>query len=193
MLVTGASGGVGTAAVQMASRMGCHVVAATSQPDEGGKRGHLLAMGADVVVDARDAFDKDPNAANVDMVIECVGEPTFGASLKALRSGGRLVLVGNVTNATAQLPLGLCIVKSLSVIGTDSCAAAEVERLMAWMDEHELRPHVAEELRLDDVGRGHAMLEGREVSGRLVMVMDKEVWAGAGAGAGCGGGGKGGA
>ena len=71
----------------------------------------------------------------VDMVVENVGAPTMEQSLRCLRSGGKLVLIGNVTNSTFPLPLGLCIVKSLSVIGTDSCEAVEVGNMMAWMQQ----------------------------------------------------------
>ena len=48
----------------------------------------------------------------VDVVMECVGSPTFDASLRSLRPGGRLVLVGNVDNSKASLPLGLVILKA---------------------------------------------------------------------------------
>ncbi len=81
------------------------------------------------------------------------------------------VLIGNVTNTTFPLPLGLCIVKSLSVIGTDSCEAREVVHLMEWMHQRGLKPHVDRVLSLADAAEAHRLVEGRQVEGRVVLAV----------------------
>ena len=134
ILVTGASGGVGTAAVQLLSRLG-HTVVGTTSSEDPSKAAHIMAHGAAAVVntapgnprwsaDVKKAF----GGASATLVLEAVGGPTFDQSIRSLEPGGRIVLVGNVTNAVANLHLGLAIVKSLSVIGSDSCEANEMVR-----------------------------------------------------------------
>jgi NADPH:quinone reductase-like Zn-dependent oxidoreductase len=185
VLVTGAGGGVGSAAVQLLSAGGHHVVAVTASPSkrayiQGLDRHHLSSDGGGSVVvvecsrampDFSKAVLKEPGGGAVDMVLENVGAPTMAHSLRCLRSGGQLVLIGNVTNATFPLPLGLCIVKSLSVIGTDSCEAAEVARLMVWMQARGLKPHVDRVLPLREAAVAHGLVEHSAVEGRVVLAV----------------------
>lgn len=86
------------------------------------------------------------------------------------------MLIGNVTNASAPLPLGLCIVKSLSVIGTDSIEAAELSKLFLWLDKEGLRPTIDRVIPLEEVASAHQLLEERRVSGRVVLDVNKELW-----------------
>ena len=161
VLVTGASGGVGSAALQLLRAMGCEAIAVTSAPS---KTDHLKALGADTVIvsDEKGEFHRDPalrgmatvsgccvyntgsrtslipchrvtvlfawglEGSGVDMVLECVGEPTFRSSLNALRRGGRMVLVGNVTVGRVPLPIGKLIIGGLNLIGSDSCTPGEL-------------------------------------------------------------------
>ncbi len=86
--------------------------ACTSNPD---KTAYLKSLGADEVIVGGKA---NRNASivglgGVDMAIDCVGEPTFLQSLRSLRPEGTAVIVGNVSNGTGELPLGLCILNSL--------------------------------------------------------------------------------
>jgi threonine dehydrogenase-like Zn-dependent dehydrogenase len=118
------------------------VVAVTSTAS---KAPMLRSLGADAVVLARDgaAYHRDPAlAGGVDVALEAVGAPTFLSALRALRPAGRLVLVGNVTaphaagskdrdkdkageaQGTLALPLGLAILNSLEIIGSDRCASS---------------------------------------------------------------------
>eukprot|EP01012_Entosiphon_sulcatum_P056622 TRINITY_DN80320_c0_g1_i1.p1 TRINITY_DN80320_c0_g1~~TRINITY_DN80320_c0_g1_i1.p1 ORF type:complete len:362 (+),score=50.50 TRINITY_DN80320_c0_g1_i1:22-1086(+) len=167
--ITGASGGVGSAAVQLASKLGCDVIAITSNPQ---KEDFLRGLGASTVVVSDRSTPFFKHAAlrgGVDVVLENVGEPTFQASLRSLRPNGRLVLVGNVTNASAQLPLGLSILKSLSVIGSDSVTAPELRETFAFLDKHKLRPHIHRVVGMEDAGTAHTLLEEKGVTGRVVM------------------------
>lgn len=160
VLVTGASGGVGSAAVQLARALGCRVFAATTAPD---KEAYLRSIGAHEVLvvpssaDGKVAgLDKHPvvkAAGGVDLVVEAVGGPTFESALRSLKAGGRLVLVGNVTNATASLPLGLCILKSLQVIGSDSITEAELLACFRFLRDHKIRPPIDRVLKLEEVRR----------------------------------------
>ena len=173
VLVTGAAGGVGGAAVAIAARLGCHVIGVTGNVEA--KSSYIKSLGCDDVIDSAPGFSKQVKEG-VDMVIECVGAPTFTDSLRCLKPGGRLVLVGNVTNASVQLPLGLCIVKSLNIIGTDSIEAEELRKLFLWLEEEGLRPTVDRVLQLEDVATAHQLLEERQVKGRIVLDINKNIW-----------------
>lgn len=174
VLITGAAGGVGSSAVSIASRLGAHVIGMTG--NVAGKSSYLKSLGCDEIIDASPGFSKLVGRDGVDMVIECVGAPTFTDSLRSLKPGGRLVLIGNVTNANVQLPLGLCIVKSLGIIGTDSIEAGELSKLFVWLDKENLRPTIDRVLPLEKAAEAHDLLEQRLVSGRIVLDINKEIW-----------------
>jgi len=177
VLITGAAGGVGTSAVTIASRLGAYVIGATGNVAPKGKM--LTDLGANEVIDSAVGFSKTlvkSAGGCVDMAIECVGSPTFTDSLRSLRPGGRLILIGNVTNASAPLPLGLCIVKSLSIIGTDSIEACHLENLFQWLEKENIRPVIDSVLSLEEASLAHDRLEQRSVHGRIVLDVNKEVW-----------------
>lgn len=172
VLVTGAAGGVGSSAVSIASRLGAYVIGATGNVAK--KQDFIKSLGASEVVTSDSNFSK--SIGGVDMVIECVGAPTFSESLRTLKPGGRLILIGNVTNANVQLPLGLCIVKSLSVIGTDSIEAKELPKLFDWLDQEKLRPTVDRVLPLEEAAEAHRLVEERIISGRIVLDVNSGIW-----------------
>lgn len=178
VLVSGASGGVGSAAVAMAKHMGCFTIGTTGDVTK--KEAFILGLGADCVLEASPGFSKHvarlAGSGGVDMVIENVGAPTLGDSLRSLKPGGRLVLIGNVTNESAPLPLGLCIVKSLSVIGTDSIEAGELTSLFSWLQHRGLKPTIDRVLPLARAEEAHALLETRSVQGRVVLSVDERIW-----------------
>ena len=175
VLVTGAAGGVGSAAVSIASRLGAYVIGSTGNMHT--KSDFIRGLGANEVIPSNEGFHKSLSEG-VDMVIECVGAPTFADSLRALKPGGRLVLIGNVTNANAKLPLGLCIVKSLSVIGTDSIEANELLALFNWLEAENIRPSISRVFPLEEVADAHRLLEERAVSGRVVLDINSSIWEG---------------
>jgi NADPH:quinone reductase-like Zn-dependent oxidoreductase len=165
VLVTGASGGLGTATIAIAKAMGCHVTAVSTSDT---KRDFLKSLGCDevLVTDASARF----KAANMDCVVENVGGPTFASSLRATKPGGSLVLLGNVENSIAELPLGYCILNSIRIIGSDSILRDEFEtRLVPFMAKHGLRPSIQHVFPLAEAARAHELLESRKVSGRIIL------------------------
>ena len=175
VLVTGAAGGVGSAAVCMAARLGAHVIGTTGSVDA--KQEYIKSLGAAEVISAEKGFSKQLGRGNlVDMVIENVGAPTFTDSLRSLKPGGRLVLIGNVTNEAVSLPLGLCILNSLSVIGTDSIEGSELEKMFLWMEKEGLKPSIDHVLPLEQAAKAHEMIEERAVNGRIVLDVNSSIW-----------------
>jgi acryloyl-coenzyme A reductase len=122
VLVTGANGGVGAAAIQIARRLGAYVIAllrdAKHEP-------FVRELGAnDVVLDAA-------KAEPVDVALDAVGAPTFLAALRALRVGGRMVVVGNVTREKIALNLGFVITRGLTIVGGSGATRDDMRRVLA--------------------------------------------------------------
>jgi NADPH:quinone reductase-like Zn-dependent oxidoreductase len=171
VLVTGASGGVGLQAVQLARLDGARVLAVTSS---GSKAEALLEAGADEVIVSRELdfaaeVKRRTLGEGVHVAIEIVGSLTFGQTLKALAPGGRLVVVGNLKTASVDLNPGLVIVKELEILGAYATTQAELDEALRLVASGALRPWVSEILPLADAPHAHDRLERRAVAGRLVL------------------------
>jgi acryloyl-coenzyme A reductase len=172
VLVTGASGGVGLQAVQLARLDGARVIAVTSNPS---KVEAVLAAGAHEVVvspglDFAAEVRRRTGGAGVDVAIEIVGSPTFAQTLRCMASGGRVVVVGNVDTGSVQLNPGLLIVKELEILGAYATTAAELDEALGLLCRGELQAHVSAGLPLGEAARAHGLLEQKQVSGRLVLL-----------------------
>lgn len=165
VLVTGASGGVGSAAVQLARRRGAGVVAIAAR----GKTAALQSLGAERVV-PRDA---DLSAAmaesSVDVVIDCVGGGQFADLLRVLRPGGRYAVAGAIGGALVELDLRTLYLKDLSLYGCTVAPARVMRDLVAYIERGELRPQVAQVFALSQLEAAQrAFLEKRHV-GKIVV------------------------
>ena len=171
MLITGASGGVGVQAVQLARHDGARVIAVTSSER---KAAALFAAGAhDVVVspdlDFAAEVRRRSGGEGANVALEIVGSGTFLQSLRALAPGGRLVVVGNLETASVSLNPGLMIVKELTILGAYATTRKELEEAFALIRSGAVKPWVAEVLPLRDAAHAHRRLEERGVTGRLVL------------------------
>jgi len=172
VLVTGASGGVGSAAVQTAKLLGAAVWTITSSAD---KVEVLRQLGADhVVVNDAGDFHKQilvaTDGEGVDVAIDCVGSPTLNACLRSLRPYGRVVVVGNVDARRFELNLGYLLQRSIRIIGSDNVTRAALRQVMALVRAGGLRPLIHDRLPLARASDAHRLLESRGVAGRLVLI-----------------------
>jgi len=171
VVITGASGGVGMHAIQVAKILGARVLAVTSNPN---KSEALRAVGADEVVlsPADGAFHKDivaRTSGGADVALELVGAPTFNASLRSLAMGGRLALVGNVTAGRLDVNPGYLIMKEMAVEGSAGATRAELAQVLAWAAEGKLKPIVAARLPLTEARAAQTRLIDKDVVGRIVL------------------------
>ena len=168
VLVTGASGGVGLHALQVARALELRTVAVTTSP---AKADALRAAGADEVVVSPDgAFHKAVRGhGGVDIVLDCVGAPTLNASLRSLKPMGRLIVLGNVTIERAEVNPGLLILNELSIAGSSGCGTADLHAVLGWVREGKVRPILAGTLPLAEAAEAHRRLEAKAVTGRLVL------------------------
>jgi D-arabinose 1-dehydrogenase-like Zn-dependent alcohol dehydrogenase len=167
VVITGASGGVGSAAIEVASRMGARVVAVIR---DAGRSDDATELGAHaVVVDPGDGFHKVPETADADLVLDCVGTPTLNSSLRCLRLGGTVIFVGNITQERLSLNVGLVIVKALRIIGSSGASPRDMADLLELRGD---RPFTMtlRELPLTDAEAAHRRLREGGVPGRLVLL-----------------------
>ncbi|MFB6131225.1 MAG: zinc-binding dehydrogenase [Salinigranum sp.] len=177
VLVLGASGGVGHAAVQIADYAGAEVIA-TASTDE--KLDHARECGADHVVN----YEEEDFAARVreltdgrgvDVVVDHVGEATYPDSLKSLAKGGRLVTCGATTGPNPGAGLNRIFWNQLSVIGSTMATPGEVDDVLELVWDGTFEPHVREVLPMSEAARAHELLEDREGFGKVVVVPDSEL------------------
>ncbi|MEL6316482.1 MAG: zinc-binding dehydrogenase [Pseudomonadota bacterium] len=135
VVITGASGGVGAAAIQLAKRRGAHVTAVTSAA----KAAALRAIGADETR-ARDA---EPPAGGFDMALDLVGGPRWARLIEALRPGGRYAVAGAIAGPIVELDLRTLYLRDLSFFGCTHQPTGVFEDLVRYIEAGEIRPLVA--------------------------------------------------
>ncbi len=166
VVVTGANGGVGVAAVQVAKRLGLESIAVVRSD---GHSAALKALGADhVVVSPGGRFHKQLPGGKVDVVLDCVGPPTFNSSLRSLKMDGKLVVIGNVSSDRAELNLGYVILNSLTIIGSRSASREEMAALVALRGGRAFVVD-ATELGLSDADRAQRAVRAGGLLGRFVL------------------------
>lgn len=163
VLVQGASGGVASAAISLASAAGARVWA-TARTDA--KRAFALERGADAVFEPGARLPE-----RVDVVIETVGEATWGHSLRSLRPGGTIVTAGAHTGTMPPAELNRVFFQQLSVVGSTMCTPGEFAALLRMLEATGVRPPV-ERIPFADVRDAFARLDRGEVLGKLVAVLD---------------------
>jgi len=166
VLVTGASGGVGSAAVQLALRRGAQVVAQAA-PE---KQAALLELGAEAAVDRGEHALRSLEANAVSVVIDLVGGPQWPLLLDALRTGGRYASAGAIAGPVVQLDLRTLYLKDLSLFGCTFQDDAIFENLVGYIERGELRPLLAQTYALLDIAQAQADFSAKQFLGKLALV-----------------------
>ncbi len=171
VLVTGASGGVATMAVQIARHAGATVHAVTSGTDNVAR---VRDLGAHFVYDrtttdyARE-LRRDTGQQGVDLVVDSVGAATWAANLRALGPSGRLVCYGATTGPVGETSLPLLFWRKISVLGSTMGTPADYRRAMRLVFDGVIGAPVDDVLPLDRAREAHERLEAGEVFGKLVL------------------------
>jgi D-arabinose 1-dehydrogenase-like Zn-dependent alcohol dehydrogenase len=173
VVITGASGGIGLHAVPLARMLDARVIAVTSRPEQVTV---LTEHGADEVIVAPDlAFARQvkelTDGVGADAVIEVVGAPTLGQSLHAVRTGGRVVVLGNVEGGLAEVRPAHLIMKEIALLGTKSCTDAELVEVFDLVACGQVDVNITDLRPLDDAPAVHAAMESRSGNGRTVLAV----------------------
>jgi NADPH:quinone reductase-like Zn-dependent oxidoreductase len=172
VLITGGSGGVSTAAIQIAALAGARVIAVTSGPE---KAERVRELGAHDVIDRLEedfsrATWEITDRRGVDVVLDSVGEATWEGCVRALARDGRLVTYGATTGAEGRQDIRRMFWKQIRIIGTTMASRSEFEHVMALVFAGRLRPVVDVVWPLDRVREAHERLEAGEGFGKIVLV-----------------------
>ncbi|MCM0020805.1 MAG: NADPH:quinone oxidoreductase family protein [Tagaea sp.] len=183
LLVLGAAGGVGLAAVEIGKAMGARVIAAAG----GAERGALaLSRGAETAIDykredLREAIKKLTGGAGVDVVFDPVGGDVSDAALRCLGWEGRLIVVGFAAGRIPQIPANLLLIKNVAAIGlfwgayrarNPDKLAASLDALLTWWDEGALKPLVSARFKLAQAGEALQRLAKRQARGKTAIEID---------------------
>lgn len=166
VLVTGASGGVGLAAVQLAKRRGATVVAVCSDA----KAAIVLAQGADEVVDRRADLVEALGRGSVDVVVDLVGGPSWPQLLDVLRTGGRYACAGAIGGPITELDLRTLYLRDLTLYGCTFQDDEVFENLIGYIERDEVRPVIAATYPLAEIGRAQEDFLGKGYVGKLVLI-----------------------
>jgi NADPH2:quinone reductase len=181
LLVHGAGGGVGLAAVEIGKMLGATVIAAASSEE---KLAVAQARGADHLVlyenePFRDAVKRITDGRGVDVVFDPVGGEIFENSLRCIAWGARLLVIG-FTGGIGLARTNLVLIKGASVLGVRAGEAARrdpalgearLEALVAWAEAGRIRPNVSHRLPLEDFAKAMRLLIERKAIGRVALMM----------------------
>lgn len=166
VLVTGASGGVGSAAVQLAKRRGAHVTALASAA----KLDEVKVLGADVVVDRNADLVATIDANTIDVVIDLVAGPGWPSLLEVLKRGGRYVTAGAIAGPMVELDVRTLYLKDLTLIGCTFQDDVVFENLVGYIERGEIRPLVAKTFALADIALAQQAFMDKQFTGKLVLI-----------------------
>lgn len=172
VLITGGSGGVSTAAIQIAALAGARVLAVTSGPENVER---VRALGAEIVIDRlEEDFSKAAYEATgrrgVDVILDSVGEAMWNGCVRALARDGRLVTYGATTGSAGQQDIRRMFWKQVRIIGTTMAGRGEFEKVMDLVFSGRLRPVVDVVWPLERIADAHARMEEGESFGKVILV-----------------------
>ncbi|RLM57277.1 alcohol dehydrogenase [Halobellus sp. Atlit-31R] len=176
VLVHGASGGVGHAAVQIADYAGCEVYATASSAEKleyAADCGATHGINYEDVDVAREIHDLT-DGRGVDVVVDHVGEATYEDSLKSLRKGGRFVTCGATTGPNPDAALNRIFWNQLEVIGSTMATPEQAEEALELVWDGVFEPRIRATLPMSEAARAHEIIENREGFGKVVVIPDSE-------------------
>jgi len=166
VLITGASGGVGSAAIQLAKRRGATVIAVSSRS----KADQVLEIGADRVVDRNADFVAELGADSVDVVIDLVAGDQWPSLLNVLKRGGRYAVAGAIAGPIVELDVRTLYLKDLSLIGCTFQEELVFTNLISYIERHEIKPLVSKTYPLSDIAQAQTDFLDKKFTGKLVLI-----------------------
>ena len=181
VLVLGAAGGVGTAAIQIAKAMGAKVIAAASNAE---KCALCTTLGADATINyqtdnLRDALKTLTGGKGPDVIYDPVGGDFAEQAFRSIAWRGRYLVVGFASGPIPALPFNLALLKGASIVGVfwgdfakrePQANAAMMQELAQWYGQGKIKPVIDRTMPMRDLKAAYARMGSREVMGKLVMV-----------------------
>jgi NADPH2:quinone reductase len=181
VLVLGAAGGVGSAAVQIAKAAGARVIAAVSTA---AKAQACLSMGADAAIDLsaqglRESLKALTDGRGPDVVYDPVGGDLAEPAFRSIAWRGRYLVVGFAQGSIPALPLNLALLKGASIVGVfwgefvrreAAAFGADMQRLAQWYAQGRVKPVIDARLPMSQLPEAYARMASRQVIGKLLLV-----------------------
>lgn len=185
LLVTGAAGGTGLAAVQIGKAMGAHVIAVCSSAE---KLKVAQENGADTLINSSDgnlkeAIKQATNGKGADVIYECVGGDMFKACLSNVAWAGRLLVIGFAGGEIPQIPANHLLVKGASVLGVfwgtftqkqPQDFMKNMQQLMAWYQSGEVSVVIDQTFSLEHTANAITKLTSRQATGKVIVTIEKQ-------------------
>jgi NADPH2:quinone reductase len=182
LLVLGAAGGVGLAAIEIAKILGARVIACASTDD---KLAVCRSHGADETInyateDLRERIKALTAGNGADVIYDPVGGPYTEPALRSIAWRGRLLVVGFAAGEIPKIPLNLTLLKGCSIVGVfwgdfarrePQRFAEAMARLGRWYSEGKLKPHVSETFPLEHAAEALTLMANRQVTGKVVLTV----------------------
>ena len=166
VLINGASGGVGSAAVQLARRRGAAVIAVASQA----KWGAVERLGAHRLVDRNTDLVSELGEDSVDVIVDVVGGPSWPALLDILRKRGRYGTCGAIAGPIVELDLRTLYLKDQSLLGSTYQPIEVFTNLIGYIERGEIEPAIARTYPLADIVTAQQDFLDKGFTGKLVLV-----------------------
>jgi NADPH2:quinone reductase len=182
LLVLGAAGGVGIAAIEIGKALGARVIACASTDD---KLAVCRAHGADETInyadeDLRERIKALTNGNGPDVIYDPVGGPYTEPALRSIAWRGRLLVVGFAAGDIPKIPLNLTLLKGCSIVGVywgeftrrePQRFAESIQRLGRWYADGKLKPHISATFPLERAADALTKMANREVVGKVVLTV----------------------
>jgi len=166
VLVTGASGGVGSAAVQLARRRGARVLAVAGAA----KADSVRALGADAVIPRGDDLTQAVGRNRVDVVVDLVAGAQWPQLLEVLRPGGRYAASGAIAGPIVELDVRTLYLKDLSLFGCTVLDSQVFGHLVRYIEQGEIKPVIAATFPLSEIVRAQEAFLSKQHTGKIVLV-----------------------
>ena len=166
VLIAGASGGVGSAAVQLAKLRGARVVAIVGTD----KAKHAIEIGADKIVERGTDIAAALGEETINVVVDNVGGQDFESMLKVLRRGGRYVSSGAIGGPVVNLDLRTFYLKDLTLIGCTAWDEPVFKNLVSYIEKNQIKPLVAKTFALQDIAKAQSEFLEKKHFGKFVLV-----------------------
>ncbi|MEG9861897.1 MAG: NADPH:quinone oxidoreductase family protein [Parvularculales bacterium] len=184
LLVHGAAGGVGMAAVEVGKILGARVIATSASDD---KLAVVKTRGADAVVNVTNGFREQvlelTNGQGADVIYDPVGGDVFDESLRCIRWNGRLLVVGFASGRIPVAPVNIPLIKGFSIVGVRAgeygrrdpqAGAQNIATIDGWAAEGKISPYIGARFPLEQAVDAMRLLETRQAIGKIVVMMDRE-------------------
>lgn len=165
VLISGASGGVGSAAIQLAKARGAYVIAITSPS----KNQQLLELGADQAITRNADLVDELGENSIDVVIDLVAGKQWPQFLNVLKSGGRYAVSGAIGGALVELDIRTLYLKDLSFFGCTVLAPEVFQNLVNCIEQGKIKPIVAQTFPLQEIKRAQEVFLEKQHVGKIVL------------------------